>query len=120
MHSTDTKLPRLSGRERGALFAEMLTDPADMGALLTAAFRASGITLAELARRTGMAANNVGRAMRNPDARNPAVRAILRALGARLVLGAVSARETPMPPAPAARRRYDPKTGRYEPVGSGS
>jgi lambda repressor-like predicted transcriptional regulator len=59
-------------------------DPFDVGAILSAALSASGLSAAEVARRTGMAPTNVGRALHSPDTRPPVARRILAALGARV------------------------------------
>jgi DNA-binding phage protein len=63
-----------------------VNDPCDMGALLSAALAASGLTAAELSRRTGIAPPHVYRALASPNARPPTVRRILRAIGARLTV----------------------------------
>lgn len=61
-------------------------DPFDVGALLSAAVTASGFTPAEVARRAGIAAPHVYRALRDPNCRAPTARKILTALGSCLVL----------------------------------
>lgn len=57
-------------------------DPFDVGALLRAALAASGLSAAEVARRTGIAPPHVYRALKDANCRAPTARRILAALGA--------------------------------------
>ena len=65
-------------------------DPADMGALLTAAVAAHrarhGVTQEAIAAAAGLDPGNLSRALRNPSARPETVRAVCRVLGLRVAL----------------------------------
>ena len=56
-------------------------NPLDIGALLDAACRASGLTNATIATRAHVDPGNLSRARRNPNARPELARRVLRALG---------------------------------------
>lgn len=56
-------------------------DPFNVGALLTAALAASGLSAADVARATGIPAPHLSRALRDPNVRAPTARRILAALG---------------------------------------
>jgi DNA-binding phage protein len=65
-------------------------DPADMGALLSAAVGAhcgrTGQSQADVARAAGLTPSALSRALGSPDARPSTVRALCRALGLRVAL----------------------------------
>lgn len=63
-----------------------MTDPIDVGAILSAALSRSRLTRADLARLTGIAPPNITRALASPDTRAPTARRILQALGYTLTL----------------------------------
>lgn len=58
-------------------------DPFDVGALLSAALTASGLTQADIARSAGMPPSHLSRALKDPNCRAPTARRILTALGRR-------------------------------------
>lgn len=69
---------------KSTLLVDILApDPFDVGALLSAALDACGLTQADVARATGMAASNLSRAFNSPDTRPVVARRILTALGRR-------------------------------------
>lgn len=74
----------MSAKRAAKRTAKPAVDPCDMGALLRAALEAAGVTAAEVAERTGMAASNVSRALHSPDTRPNVARRILAAIGFRL------------------------------------
>lgn len=80
-------------------------DPADFGALLSAAVAAhcarTGVSKAAVARLAGIARGNFTTALRNPDARPATVRAVCRALGLKVALVPVG------PDAATLRRAVD-------------
>jgi DNA-binding phage protein len=61
-----------------------------MGALLSEALAASGLTADQLARLTGIHPSNISRALHSPNTRPATVRKILLALGLRVVLVSVA------------------------------
>lgn len=59
-------------------------NPFDVGALLSAALAASGLTAAAVARATGIPPSHLSRLLRDPNARAPAARRVLEACGCRV------------------------------------
>lgn len=59
-------------------------DPFDVGAILSAALTASGLSAADVARATGIPPSHLSRLLRDPNARAPAARRVLEACGCRV------------------------------------